>query len=493
MVKKLTKAAEEKLMTALNRIADLTNDGMEPNEAITKVASASQIPVGHIQLLVNAYNTGRTTAQRRSSDDVWSKVAEFPLADAATILERMFPERVKTAAEEEQENVVSYEYGVSPGWVDRMKAAESRARKIDWKMIPTPPEPYPSEKNEYKTAQTQIKRFKVRAEEARYKAAATFTYAIQAKERLADFFKVAGCVPFQEVRANAELLYGISGKALFDQLAQENPKFTKQASTKKLSAAKGPVYDALAGCMELTDAYTALKTDYEIKEAEASRKQKELLEPFVPQVTKEAAGFGSNFKNYFNKGTSLTGWKQPPSPSGGTPAPGTPTPSNKPPSPILQPFQLLGEGFGGMAANRYMNQMDQWRAKTRDDVLKDKTVEQFKNTFEPQPDQHLERQLDALNQNATLNDVISGDDVLAYRNPHSVIDAFSHLRRFAPHLANDREMLRTYLRKKLEGGMGDIFDQKTMLETEKLLRDIEPKSEFDQQKEKEEEKGKDKK
>lgn len=469
-------------MTALNRIADLTNDGMEPNEAIIKVASTSQIPAGHIQLLVNAYNTGRTTAQRRSSDDVWSKVAEFPLADAAIILERMFPDRIKTAAEEMQENVVSYEYGIAPGWVERMKAAEARSRKVDWKMV-EPPEPYPTEKDEYKLAQADINRFKVRAEEARYKAAAAFTYAVQAKDKLADHFKVAGCIPFQEVRANAELLYGASGKALFDQLAQEYPKFVKQAARSKISAARGPVYDTLSDCMELTEAYTVLKDDYQTKQAESQEKKVGFLGG-IGKGFRTGKGLTYNFGNpstTFDPAIGRAKANEPPAP---------PPPYSSGPGSLLQAPQMLGRGFGGMRdPGSWMNR---WKADEERNILTDKTKEQFKSRFEPSPDWGLEGQIDALHQNATLNELMSGDETLTHRNPHEVLDAFSHLRRFAPHLANDREMLRTYLRKKLEGGMGDVFEQKTLAETEKLMRDIAPKSELDGKKE-EKDKDKDKK
>ena len=61
-----------------------------------------------------SYNVGRTTRQRLEGEDLFDKAAEFPLAEASVVLERLYPETVKTASEESQGSVVSAEYAVSP-------------------------------------------------------------------------------------------------------------------------------------------------------------------------------------------------------------------------------------------------------------------------------------------------------------------------------------------------------------------------------------------
>lgn len=485
MVKKLTKAAEDRLMTALNRVADLTNDGADPNEAISKVAMANQIPAGHVQLLVNAYNTGRTTAQRRSSDDLWSKVAEFPLADTSAILEKMFPDRVKTAGEIHREKVVSYEYEVSPGWVERMKAAETRSRKVDWKMV-DPPKPYPTEKDEYRRVMAEIKRANDQSEEARYKVAAAFSYAVQAKNDLADFFKYAGCVPFQEVRTNAVMLYGDPAKALFDQLAQENPKFEKQSARTKAARAKGAVYDALADCMELTEAYTALKEDYQTKEAAAAARKEELLRPFapgpkldpvlgvpVPASVKSAPDTGSHSKEAQNNkptgffGGLAHGWGKAPTIiphlDRGT-VKDTPVPLGR----FSSPINIAGWGLGRAIARSKMV------TDTANEVRKKQLKDDLRSQYEPGPDMEHEQQLDALRQESNLSDLLSSDEILSHRDPHEVLEAYSNLRNLAPTMSGNKEMLRSYLRGRLEGQHTDMFGLKAIAETERIMRDLNP-------------------
>lgn len=475
----LTKKAEERLISALNEIADLTNDGTDPNEAITKVASDKQIPAGHIQLLVNAYNTGRSTAQRRSSDDVWSKAAEFPLADTSVILENMYPDKVKTAADLANETIVSYEYNVSPGWVDRMKAASSRARKIDWKMV-DPPEPYPVERDEYSKAKSQIKVARETADTARYKVAAAFTFAVQAKNDLLDHFKLAGCIPFQEVRKNAELLYGDVGKKLFDQLAREYPRLEKQASRKGLHPARGSVYDALAGCMELTDAYLALKDDWQAKQADAELQEKQLMRPFmrgpkldpvlkVPVPTpveshaKEAA---SGDQPLGGLAKIVQGWRNM-RPRGTQSAPdGTGSKIPRPLGPLSSPMNVLGRTFAPLT------QLRDTAGEVKKDVFKKRLKDDYLS--QPGPDLEHEQQVNALNQEATLSDLLANDEILAHRDPHETLEAYSNLRQLAPRVAGNKELLRSYLRSRLEGGLGNIFELKQLSEMEKNLRDLEP-------------------
>jgi hypothetical protein len=63
-MRSLSKEAEHKLIAAIEKAAALVNAGEEPNSAIIKSASAANIPAGHINLMVHAYNTGRTNKQR---------------------------------------------------------------------------------------------------------------------------------------------------------------------------------------------------------------------------------------------------------------------------------------------------------------------------------------------------------------------------------------------------------------------------------------------
>ena len=76
-MKRLSKEAESQVLDALGSVADLVNELDEPNDAIIKAAKEFNIPAGHVNLMVTAYNTGRTNKQRMAADDPQEKAASF--------------------------------------------------------------------------------------------------------------------------------------------------------------------------------------------------------------------------------------------------------------------------------------------------------------------------------------------------------------------------------------------------------------------------------
>jgi hypothetical protein len=124
-MKSLSAADESRVMAAIEKTADYVNGGLTPNDAIIKAAEEAQIPPGHVNLMVHAYNTGRTARQRQVGDTALEKAADFPLADAGVVLEALYPSQVKTAAQTVREHVLSPEYQLSPrGMLERRAAAE---------------------------------------------------------------------------------------------------------------------------------------------------------------------------------------------------------------------------------------------------------------------------------------------------------------------------------------------------------------------------------
>ena len=110
LIPKMSEAAEKKLASALSTVSDEVNRGTHPNDAIAKVASAQQIPHGHIPLMVHAYNTGRSLNQIRHGGSLLEKAADFPLAETPVVMERLYPTNVPTPAELKQASDVSDDY-----------------------------------------------------------------------------------------------------------------------------------------------------------------------------------------------------------------------------------------------------------------------------------------------------------------------------------------------------------------------------------------------
>src|SRR5690554_6365924 len=95
---RLQPSTERRLLSAVEKTAELVNDGEHPNDAVVKAAQECGLRPGDIATVVRAYNTGRTTRQRLSGEGLWEKAADFELADTATVLERLYPDQTKTAA-----------------------------------------------------------------------------------------------------------------------------------------------------------------------------------------------------------------------------------------------------------------------------------------------------------------------------------------------------------------------------------------------------------
>jgi LPXTG-motif cell wall-anchored protein len=229
-MKKLSKDAENRVLTALESVADSVNEGVCPNDAIVKAASAHGIPAGHVNLMVSAYNTGRTGKQRMAAESPFDKAATFELADHSDIMSRLYPTHVKSAAQTRDETVIDDEYSQAPAFAQHKKAAQVAARKVNWQMVDTAPEPYPGE------AHTPIKRAfhatefnKRRFEECRREVARAKDLLTSNFEKLSNYFRTPGGVSFDDACDAVEIQHGGMGKAILNQISRTVPQFSKEA------------------------------------------------------------------------------------------------------------------------------------------------------------------------------------------------------------------------------------------------------------------------
>ena len=230
----LTKEAEAKLISAIERAASYVNAGLTPNAAIIKSASESDVPAGHINLMVHAYNTGRTTKQREQGESTLEKAADFPLADADTVMDALFPKAVKTSAELSSAHAVSADYAVSPaGMLARRKAAQSKeaAAKISLPEKTWVPPPR-DEEAAVRRAASEKRAAELAQEELRRQATAAYSKAAAAMEELHEYFRRPGNLSFQDAVRETELRYGEDGVNVLNKLAAVYPHLTKQAATK---------------------------------------------------------------------------------------------------------------------------------------------------------------------------------------------------------------------------------------------------------------------
>jgi hypothetical protein len=113
-VTRLSPELEKRLLAASEYAAQLADRGDHPSTAVEKAAREHRIPPGGVELLVNAYNTGRTRLQFDLGDSPLEKAAEFELADAKTVNQRLYPDTVKTAGQTHLDTVVARDYAIPP-------------------------------------------------------------------------------------------------------------------------------------------------------------------------------------------------------------------------------------------------------------------------------------------------------------------------------------------------------------------------------------------
>lgn len=273
----LTKEAERKLIAAIEKAASLVNDGMAPNAAIIKSAGEANIPAGHINLMVHAYNTGRTTKQRENGESTLEKAADFNLADTDTVLKALYPEQVKTSAEIARNEAVSTEYAVPPsGFLarrrDAMQKAASAAVSLPEKTWTPPPR---DEHAAAMRAHSEKNAALRAAEETRRQAAAAYQKAANSLDELNIYFRTPGNMPFGDALREVGLRLGPSGVSVLQKVAAVYPHFNKQADTGKNHYGHDPVYKLVEDVIGTVEQYNEAQSRVSTKKAEAGFGKKE--------------------------------------------------------------------------------------------------------------------------------------------------------------------------------------------------------------------------
>ena len=451
-MKKLSKDAEDRLLVAIEKAAALASDGLPPSDAIAKAAAETGVPPGHVNLMVYAYNTGRTTRQREDGDDVFSKSADFELADAQAVLEKLYPNQVKTAAAARQQTVVSTSYALSPsGILDRRESRQIKqaGQAVDWRSwsrgenLPdvqaTTPPPLPGDpvyavKKAYSNArrrQDEIDEARRRMHAAHDRMAATFT-------ELTEYFKEAYAQPITVVRGQVELLHGAKAAQLIDEIVKVTPGLLKLSHHKRasydpsrLAPADGAAYGLVSQFLDQLDEYKREKRAYEQTLTTNRGAIEETLAPFVVspasvldapafwvEAEKQAAGFG----------------------------------------------QYLMPGLmGASAATNVMKGLgaaEGERAKALTNASAD--------LVDPRHEQKLRNIASA----ATLQDMMLNDPVVSSYPAEDVITAYNDIVELAPRAANQRLVVQSLLRKRMAQGAFDPFEVDQLLGMEDKQKKI---------------------
>lgn len=441
-ISRLSRESEERIIDATEKIANEVNDGSSPNDAIIKIAEEMRIPVGHIDLLVRAYNTGRTNVQRKSASDVLGKAEEFPIADALQIKKELYPDTYKTAAEIYKSTAVSDEYNQSPLWADRIPTKEAiftkKACLQKVALIDKPVDAYPSEKNLYKEAIDKIEYRHRKLAEFRSAGVPFKTNVVDRTTKLANYFKGYNARPFNEILTNSITLFGKVAEQVLNTVKQYLPK-EKLAAVKpskddwKYAIPDKEPYASVQNLIKAAQDYSVYSQKLALAETATKNVEGELLRPFAQpkhqtsviadnqsSINKSASIFG----NLFNTGLSAI----------------TKT----------TPAQGIMEKIPGTSPTEKLLQKD------------------LSNLMDP----YHEADLREIQTEAMLNDLMANDEVINTHHPEDVIKIFNEINQMAPRAANQKMLIRALIRKRLEygGDKVDPFDIAQLLDIEEKLK-----------------------
>ena len=482
-MRSLSKSAEQKLMGAIEQAAAYVNDGMDPNEAIVKSASTADIPAGHINLMVHAYNTGRTNKQREQGENTYEKAADFRLANVDVVLGQLYPENVKTSAEIVREHVVSTEYAVSPtGFLARRRAATEKAAAAQSILpaktyVPAPRDP----DGEVRRAYSMKVAAQRQDEELRRQATAAYTKAAASMDELAQYFKVPGNMSFTDAVAQVGLRLGPEGVSVLQKVAAVYPQLEKQAGTNLDHYGHNRIYDLVEHVLDSVGGYVdAAKKAPAVKTAADSCKKE--VPSFLtgsilhnpanePLTLKEAAGAAGGGGAGGAGGSGPRDPKPPktlmekygPVVSGAMY--GAKGPKNDGPSFLesaRKPVDFMGEGIG-VNGEKDIGGITQSIMGLDADPEKMR-LQAYKNIESPDHEITLKN----IRAQATLHDLMMNDSVISGHDPREVALAFNDIANAAPNVVESPAVLQAVLRKRLEAGQLADFDVKQLLEMDKL-------------------------
>lgn len=451
-MKKITPETERKLLSVIEKTAALVAGGVHPNDAIVKLAGDFELRPGEVSVVAHAFNTGRTTRQREDGNDPFTKSAEFDLADATVILEQLYPENVKTAAAHIEDTRVSPEYGYSPRpMLSRRTVHEKQAHAVDWRKIGdqqiTAPAAYPADPaTAVKKASAQVDRKRKEVEEARRKQANAFDELGRTFNDLTTYFRRPDAHPMPVVKQAVILMHGDKGEQIFDQLIRVTPTLTKLANhqvgnslmgvtgrsqfgvgVEDLDCTQAP-FPLVSQLIDQIHDYREKRANFQALELAFAKEASATLLPFVVPAVSPSILDGS-----YDLREKEAAWD---------------------PIKPLATVHLVNNTLKGVA-----------------DSLKgpDETADINKTLTALQDPRH-EARLRNINTQAMLQDLMLNDEVISGYDPNEVAGAFNDIVQISPSVADQRMLIQSLLRKKLQQGQLDTFEQDQLLNFEDKLR-----------------------
>jgi hypothetical protein len=427
---RLTEASEKRLSAALTKAADLTNSGLEPNDALVKAAEAEKIPAGQIPLMVHAYNNGRSIGHFKTHDLLSEKAAAFPLADTATVMDRLFPAQPQTVAAEKHASAVSADYAVPPEyWVARRQKQE-RTGMLKAASVAMPPSLKPYEDRNTRVRLGGLHQLQKQASDAHCAAVEAGYAAVRSVEAVREYVAKNASCDIDAVCENVRLVHGQKVEPLLRKLASVCQHWHSKQATSAVNW-NAPPYNLIANAVAKAAAYKQAIKEYEQAEQEAVAKAAEIRRPFCQTGAHgEITGSVWDHRSRTEKAAGN-----------------------------------FGAGLAGaILANPLGKMVDSLSPDTHEVAL----AKKVKAIGSPRHEANLR----AIQTQTLLHDLMLGDDVISGYPPDQVLQAYNALSEVAPTAMSRRALAQSALRKQLAQGQTDMFDLDQLAKIEERLRDM---------------------
>lgn len=433
-IKRMSKDAEQRILRAVSTVAELVADGAAPNPAIIKVASELQLPAGHVRLVVNAYNIGQTTLQRKTAEDTLGKAADFELADAAVVLEALYPD-VASERQKAASAVVSDDYELAPLWYRRRQAEADRSELLEplSKAAAVAPCNRIRESEDtaghLKRAYNAVVARQRALEEERRLVSAVQDRLLAGFDKLAEYFQTPGGLAYRDVLENAETLFGKTATILLTKLAEFYPELVKRAG-------RGSVH----ACPVDRDPYRTIGQLVDWGTELAARDQ-----AYTEKIAAAYAEFGGQLAEHQRSDSLLAG--------------------------IVEVKQAAGvaPAFGGaLSATLLRDLVGTIGSTIRNPDNKAQVQKQLAAISSPEHEQ----QLSDIRTQSMLGDLLSDEEISRAYSPLEVANLYNDMSQIAPTAATQPMLVRSLLKKHLAQSSVDPFEVEQLVSTEGKLRNI---------------------
>jgi hypothetical protein len=429
--KTLSKAQELGITNAAERMVDLANQGLHPNDALFKVSSEQQLAPEFVKRLTEVYNTSRMLAHFQTASPE-KRADEFPLAAASEVLARMYPQ------DEEPDGVKAARVKCHSTWFGPPPDFTTPLEMKKEAIAPLPLEPTHAPTNLdmlLKRARSHLASLKRSADIARTDELYRRELVLDSVVKASQHFRSMEHQPFEKVETAVLTHFGADAKPFMDAV---------------YTACRGERFGEKRGAMADTPRVFDAETEpyCHIVEAVERARQWSKAAAEARLLTENADTF---FRGLDTRMRKLAGpWR----------------------TRIPFPFSDIGKNAGVLLptiasasiVGRALNEMGE------------RQPGEFEQQVQQSVDPAHETALRTARTRAMLNEFMTSDPVISGYPPEQVMSAFNELSQLTPRVADQPAILRGMLARRLELGRTEPFEAEQAISAETGLKKVEEPS-----------------